>query len=108
MQSLSESIRAALLTADPRAKAMATRKLLRAWRKGELAWDFSTPMPDRPARPDRPELLPPNRMPRRGRGGSDRARIALWHSLAHIERALPISSALGFTNCHTKAIGMPY
>ena len=38
-----------------------------------------------PARPERPELLPPNRMPKRGRGGSDRARIALWHALAHIE-----------------------
>jgi uncharacterized ferritin-like protein (DUF455 family) len=24
-------------------------------------------------------------MPKRGRGGSDRARIALWHALAHIE-----------------------
>jgi len=42
-------------------------------------------MPDRPGRPATPELLPPNRMPKRGRGGSERARIALWHSLAHIE-----------------------
>jgi uncharacterized ferritin-like protein (DUF455 family) len=42
-------------------------------------------MPDRPARPTQPELLPPNRMPKRGRGGSERSRIALWHSLAHIE-----------------------
>lgn len=85
MQSLSESFRNALLTAHPRNKVMATRKLVRAWRKGELAWDFSAAMPDRPARPEKPELLPPNRMPKRGRGGSERARIALWHSLAHIE-----------------------
>lgn len=42
-------------------------------------------MPERPARPAQPELLPPNRMPKRGRGGSDRARAALWHALAHIE-----------------------
>jgi uncharacterized ferritin-like protein (DUF455 family) len=42
-------------------------------------------MPDRPARPDRPELLPPNRMPKRGRGGSAATRIALIHALAHIE-----------------------
>lgn len=41
-------------------------------------------MPNRPARPDRPELLPPNRMPRR-RGGSEAGRIALIHALAHIE-----------------------
>jgi uncharacterized ferritin-like protein (DUF455 family) len=42
-------------------------------------------MPDDPPRPDRPELLPPNRMPKRGKGGSERARVALLHALAHIE-----------------------
>jgi uncharacterized ferritin-like protein (DUF455 family) len=42
-------------------------------------------MPDRPARPDTPELLPPNRMPKRGKAGSERSRIALLHALAHIE-----------------------
>ena len=42
-------------------------------------------MPDRPARPDRPVLLPPNAMPKRGRGQSLRGRIALLHALAHIE-----------------------
>ena len=42
-------------------------------------------MPDRPAWPDEPELLPPNRMPKRGRAGSDASRIAMLHALAHIE-----------------------
>lgn len=42
-------------------------------------------MPDEPARPAEPALLPPNRMPKRGRGGSDRGRTALLHALAHIE-----------------------
>ena len=42
-------------------------------------------MPDRPARPDRPELLPANRMPKRGKAGSERSRIAMLHALAHIE-----------------------
>jgi uncharacterized ferritin-like protein (DUF455 family) len=32
-----------------------------------------------------PELLPPTRMPRRGKAGSERGRIALLHALAHIE-----------------------
>lgn len=82
---VSSAIRAALLTADPRAKAMAARKVARDWRLGRLKWAFNTPMPDRPARPERPELLPPREMPKRGRGGSERGRIALWHSLAHIE-----------------------
>ena len=42
-------------------------------------------MPDRPARPDRPVLLPFKRMAKRGRGGSAAGRIALLHALAHIE-----------------------
>jgi uncharacterized ferritin-like protein (DUF455 family) len=42
-------------------------------------------MPERPARPALPELLPPGKMPRRGKGGSERGRIALLHALAHIE-----------------------
>jgi uncharacterized ferritin-like protein (DUF455 family) len=44
-------------------------------------------MPDAPARPDRPELLAPSAMPKRGKGGSERGRIALLHALAHIEFA---------------------
>lgn len=79
------AIRAALLTPDPRAKAMATRQVARDWRLGRLAFAFDAAMPDRPARPPTPELLPPNRMPKRGRGNSERGRIALWHALAHIE-----------------------
>lgn len=82
---VSGAIRAALLTPGPRAKVMAARHVAREWRLGRLAWDFPRPMPDRPAWPDGLELLPPNRMPKRGRGGSERNRIALWHSLAHIE-----------------------
>ena len=54
---------------------------------GELTYQFDVAMPDRPARPAEPELLPPNRMPRRGKGGSERGRIALLHALAHIEFA---------------------
>lgn len=85
MTSLSKAIRGALLTGEPRDKVMETRALVRAWRRGALAWDFTTRMPDRPAWPAELELLPPNRMPKRGRGGSLRNQIALWHSLAHIE-----------------------
>lgn len=42
-------------------------------------------MPDFPGRPKAPELLPPGRMPKRGKAGSERGRIALWHALGHIE-----------------------
>ena len=51
MRSVAEAIRAALLTGVPRDKVMATRALVRAWRRGEFAWDFSAPMPDRPRWP---------------------------------------------------------
>ncbi len=63
----------------------AAREAARAWRRGALAHVFDVAMPDRPTRPDAPLLLPPNRMPKRGRAGSERSRIALLHALAHIE-----------------------
>lgn len=83
--SVAQACRTVLLTAEPRAKLMAARKAARDWRLGRLAHRFDIALPDEPARPDAPELLPPNRMPKRGRGGSGRARIAMLHALAHIE-----------------------
>jgi len=79
------AIRAALLAADPRTKVMAARAVARDWRFGRLAPVFNVAMPERPGRPAHPELLPPNQMPKRGRGQSLRGRIALLHALAHIE-----------------------
>jgi uncharacterized ferritin-like protein (DUF455 family) len=64
---------------------MLARKVARQWRSGGLAWRFTAAMPDRPARGERPPLLPPSRMPKRGRAGSARARIAMLHAIAHIE-----------------------
>lgn len=78
-------MRLVLETADPAAKIRAARSTARAWRRGQLAHRFDTALPDRPARPALPELLQPNQMPRRGKGGSERGRIALLHALAHIE-----------------------
>ncbi|MXP47754.1 DUF455 family protein [Altererythrobacter luteolus] len=86
--SLAASIRAALLTADPRAKAMAARDTARQWRHGRLEFDLAdgaAAMPRCPAWPEKPELMDPRHMPRRGKGGSEKGRIALWHALAHIE-----------------------
>ncbi|OYX42799.1 MAG: rhamnosyltransferase [Sphingomonadales bacterium 32-64-22] len=84
-RSVASAIRSALLTANPREKVFATREVARNWRLGRLDFAFDVEMPDRPAWPDAPELLPPNRMPKRGKGGSERARVALWHALCHIE-----------------------
>jgi len=87
MTSVAQAIRTVLLTPDPPAKIAAARRTARDWRLGRLSHDFDVAMPDRPAAPARPELLPPGRMPKRGKGGSERGRIALIHALAHIEFA---------------------
>lgn len=85
MRSVAEAIRGSLLSGEARDKVMAARAVARSWRKGDLAWAFDVAMPERPAWPTALELLPANRMPRRGAGGSQRNAVALWHSLAHIE-----------------------
>ncbi|WP_239018108.1 ferritin-like domain-containing protein [Sphingomonas flavalba] len=83
--SVADAARAVLDAADPAVKVKAARAAARALHAGRLALRFDTAMPDRPARPDRPLLLSPGRMPKRGRGGSLRGRIALLHAIAHIE-----------------------
>ncbi len=85
MNTLAAACRAILLAADPYTKVRTARAAARAWRRGELEHAFDVAMPDRPARPDKPELLPASRMPKRGRGGSERGRVAMLHALAHIE-----------------------
>lgn len=82
---IAQAARAVLLAPEPRAKIVAARAAARAWRQGRLAHVFDVAMPDRPARPARPELLPASRMPKRGKGGSERGRAAMLHALAHIE-----------------------
>ena len=86
---LSYAIRKALLTGEASGKVFAARQVARDWRLGRLRFDLedgdAAAMPDRPAWPDDLVLLPPSQMPKRGKGGSERGRIALWHALAHIE-----------------------
>ncbi|WBO22021.1 ferritin-like domain-containing protein [Sphingomonas abietis] len=83
--SIAQACRAVLLTADPIEKAFAARAAQRAWQQGRLAFLFDVAMPDDPPRPADLALLPPNRMPKRGRAGSERSRIAMLHAFAHIE-----------------------
>ena len=85
METIAAACRSVLETGDALAKVRRARAVARDWRLGRLAHRFDVAMPDRPARPEAPDLLPPNRMPKRGRGGSERGRIALIHALAHIE-----------------------
>ncbi len=85
MPTVAAAALAVLLAAEPRDKVRAARAAARAWRRGALEHAFDVAMPDSPARPGRPPLLAPSQMPKRGRGGSERGRIAMLHALAHIE-----------------------
>ncbi len=82
---LGDAARAVLTTAAPMDKVRLTRVHATAWAEGRLSADVPVLPPDRPARPDRPELLLPRDMPKRGRGGNAQNRVALLHALAHIE-----------------------
>ena len=73
-----------LLAAAPAQKVALSRALAKRWRAGGLAVGRAEP-PARPARPERPKLLPPRDMPKRRNFGSRAGRIALLHALAHIE-----------------------
>lgn len=85
MSTIARACRSVLLAAQPPDKIKAARAAARAWRRNELTHVFDVEMPRRPARPEAPVLLPPARMPKRGRAGSARSQIALLHALAHIE-----------------------
>lgn len=74
-------------TADPAEKCRLTRDFSESWAScaiGAPGDAASDPPPDRPARPERPALVPPREMPRRRYGG-EKGRFALLHALAHIE-----------------------
>ena len=85
VSSLCEAAVAVLTTAAPLDKVRLTQEYAAAWREGRIAEFGSLPPPERPARPERPELKLPRDMPKRGRGGSAQNRVALLHALAHIE-----------------------
>lgn len=83
--SLSAAAVAILETSDPIEKARLGRHVAEAWRNNALAGIGAAVPPDRPARPEKPELLPPNRMRKRKIGQAPAGRAALLHALAHIE-----------------------
>ena len=72
-----------LLCGDPVAKADAARAFRRAVVGGE-AIAVGAEVPERPARPSRPELVPPHKVAKRGLGSAE-GRAALLHAIAHIE-----------------------
>ncbi|EME71305.1 hypothetical protein H261_03883 [Paramagnetospirillum caucaseum] len=84
MTTLSEAACAVLAAAAPAEKCRLTRAFAADWREGRIT-EMGDALPSaRPARPERPRLLPPRDMPRRSYGG-EKGRIGLIHALAHIE-----------------------
>jgi uncharacterized ferritin-like protein (DUF455 family) len=77
-----------LTTADGREKTAISRTAAKLWFDAKEAGNplpvGSGSPPMTPARPALPELLPPNKVPRR-RLGSEKGRIAMLHAIAHIE-----------------------
>lgn len=106
-RSVASAIRAALLTPDSKAKVFAARQVARDWRLGRLEFAFDEEMPERPRWPVDLEFLPPGRMPKRGRMGSHRNRVALWHSLAHIE-FVAIDLALDMAGRYGESMGQVF
>lgn len=66
-------------------KARKSREHASYWRDHSPAIGLSDNVPDRPARPDKPELRDAAKMPRRRKAGSDKSKVALLHAIAHIE-----------------------
>lgn len=84
---LTAAARTIVATPDLAEKVRLARITAKAWFGGSLSIGHVSDriaMPDRPGRPERPLLLAPRDMPRRSTGGL-KGRIALLHSLAHIE-----------------------
>jgi len=82
---LADAARAVLNEPVPLQKVARVETMARDWRSGAIATEGDAGAPDRPARPDRPELRRPGDMPKRRASGSLPNRIALLHALAHIE-----------------------
>ncbi len=79
--------RAIVATPDLDEKIALSRATAKAWFKRRLSLGQTAarqPLPARPGRPNRPQLLAPRDMPKRSTHG-ERGRFALLHSLAHIE-----------------------
>ncbi|MFP4696578.1 ferritin-like domain-containing protein [Thiohalospira sp.] len=86
MESLHDAARDCLLEPDVDTKLAATRRTATSWRCGELSLGDGV-APSRvedPGRPERPRLVPPRELPRRG-PQSLQGRAALLHAVCHIE-----------------------
>jgi uncharacterized ferritin-like protein (DUF455 family) len=82
---LSEAACTILNAASPAEKVALSHRVAAAWLDGGIVEIGNASPPERPARPDKPELKDPRDMPRRRNAGTPAHRIALLHAVAHIE-----------------------
>lgn len=86
IKSLRDGAVRAIRAADLDIKTLLTQETARRWNERTLSLRSPLDMavPDRPGRPERPELIPPRQVPKRALT-TDKGRIALLHAIAHIE-----------------------
>ncbi|CAN7387580.1 ferritin-like domain-containing protein [Rhizobium sp. LjRoot98] len=86
IRSLRDGAVRAIRAADLDIKTLLTQETARRWSERTLSLrsPLDVTVPDRPGRPEKPELIPPRQMPKRALT-TDRGRIALLHAIAHIE-----------------------
>ena len=70
---------------DPEQKVSRSRAIANDWQAGRISEVGAAAPPDRPARPDRPEIAAPGKVKRRRINKGREGRVALLHALAHIE-----------------------
>ena len=84
---LAEAATSIVTAADLDTKTQLAKQTAKAWFARRLSLHrsgYTQTLPERPGRPDKPQLLPPRKMPKRNTAGA-KGRFALLHSLAHIE-----------------------
>lgn len=86
IRSLRDGAVRAIRAADLDIKTLLAQETARRWsgRTLSLRSPLDMAVPDRPGRPEKPELIPPRQMPKRALT-TDNGRIALLHAIAHIE-----------------------
>jgi uncharacterized ferritin-like protein (DUF455 family) len=86
IRSLRDGAVRAIRAADLDIKTLLAQETARRWsgRTLSLRSPLDMAVPDRPGRPEKPELIPPRQMPKRALT-TDKGRIALLHAIAHIE-----------------------
>ena len=86
IRSLRDGAVAAIRAVDLDIKTLLTQETARRWhaRTLSLRSPLDSAVPERPGRPQKPDLIPPRQMPKRALT-TDRGRIALLHAIAHIE-----------------------